>query len=226
MLTALLFALATDAAPLPLAERLRQEALAAAERQVQNEGGGYQFRVVNLSPLPTNASDEAKVEFSHLSRKELGGRFFAAFRVLQSGRLVCTARVDLEGTWNGPLLTAKTSLPRKGIPDASAVESTPFEGTPPPGALTSWPEGYRLRQPVAAGKVITHADIEPIPLVSQGDRVRLIVNWGGLTIAADGTARSQGAKGERVRVELPSRKVMQALVTGEGEVQVNWQGAR
>lgn len=224
MLAPLLFLLAT-ATPPDLAEHLRQEALAAAERQVQG-ASGYQFRVVGLSPLPLRPLDTLKVEFSHLSRKELGGRFFAAFRLTHEGRLLGTVRVDLEGTWSGPLLTARTSLPRKGLPDPSALEMKPFEGTPPPGALTTWPEGYRLRQPVAAGKVLTHADLEPIPLVTQGDRVRLTVTWGGLCIAADGLARSQGAKGERVRIELPSKKVVQALVTGEGEAEIAWQAGR
>lgn len=224
MLAPLLFLLAATTPP-DLAEHLRQEAVAAAERQVQGLSG-YRFRVVGLSPLPPLVKGTPKVEFSHLSRKELGGRFFAAFRLTQEGRLLGTVRVDLEGTWSGPLLTARTSLPRKGLPDPSALELAPFEGTPPPGALTAWPEGYRLRQPVAAGKVITHADLEPIPLVSQGDRVRLTVTWGGLSIAADGTARSQGAKGDRVRIELPSRKVVQAQVTGEGEAQIAWQGGR
>lgn len=220
---ALLFAQAT--APLPLEERLRQEALAAAELQVQGVEG-YRFKVVSVSPLPPHAGPAARLELSHLSKREPTGRFFVAYRLVQEGRLIGTARVDLEGLWQGHLLMARTSLPRKAVPDPGSLEPTPFEGTPPPGALRAWPEGHRLRQPVNAGKVLTQSDLEPIPLVSQGERVRVTLTCGVLSITAEGVARTQGAKGDRVRVELPSRKVLQASVCGQGEAEVVWQETR
>lgn len=216
----------TTAAAVPtdpvLAERLRMEAIAAAESQCAQAEGTWTFRVVAPIAVPPHGKESLRVEFSHLSRKELTGRFFAAFRIFEGGRLIGSARVDMEGSWKGSVLQAKTPLARKSIPEADQLESVPFEGAPPPGFLQEIPAGYRLRNAIQPGKVITRADLEPIPLISAGDRVRLELVSGGLVIATEALARSQGALGERVRLELPSRKQVQGVVTAEGEARISW----
>jgi flagella basal body P-ring formation protein FlgA len=48
--------------------------------------------------------------------------------------------------------------------------------------------------------------------------VKLTATVPGLTILVDGTARSTGGQGDRVRVEISStRKLVQAVVSGSGE---------
>lgn len=220
--------LAAQAPLLPLQERLRLDALAAAEAHVASQAdsaqgaGAWTFQVVAPVALPAHLGPSPRVEFSHLSRKELGGRFFAAFRILDGARLVGTARVDLEGTWKGTVLQAKAMLPRKSVPQAEQLEEVPFEGTPPAGFLQAIPVGHRLRNAVPLGKVLTRMDIEPIPLVAAGDRVRLELVSGSLVIATEALARTQGALGDRVRLELPSRKQVQGVITGEGEARMQW----
>lgn len=227
MLSLLLVCCLGQAPELPDIERLRQEAVAYAEKQTPpEEGATIRFRVVGASPLPPHREGAIRFEPSHLSKREPTGRFFVALRVYDGARLLGTARVDLEGEWSGTVLTTRTALMRKTVPGPESVDAMPYQGTPPPGALTRWPEGYRIRQPVGSGKVLTRADIEPIPLVNAGDRVRVVLTWGPLSIATDGIARSQGALGDRVRVELPSRKSIQAQVDGEGSTRVEWQGPR
>ena len=81
----------------------------------------------------------------------------------------------------------------------------------------------RLRQPVPAGRILTHADLEPIPLVSAGERIRLTASWDDLSISTEAIARSSGAAGERVRLELPgSRKALVGVVAGPGEARITW----
>ncbi|MBI4912218.1 MAG: flagellar basal body P-ring formation protein FlgA [Acidobacteria bacterium] len=204
--------------PGSLAGRIQAEALAQAEREARGLPGTYRFRTVGVPALPPLAGPDARVEFSHLSKKEPSGRFFATFRISKDGRQLGFARADLEGSWTGLVLRAKESLPRKSVPDESQVESAALEGTPPPGALTVLPDGHRLRQPVPAGRVLTFADLEPIPLVQAGERIRLTAAQPGVTIVAEATARGTGCLGQRVRVELPgSRKWVHAQVNGQGE---------
>lgn len=222
---ALLVALALPAAEPPLA-RLKSEAVAYAETQAPQGEGSYRFRLVAEPTLPPSRGTNLRFEPSHLSKREPTGRFFVSFRVFEGTRLLGSARVDLEGTWQGRLLQTRTSLPRKALLDGESVEEVPFEGTPPAGALTAIPEGRRLRNPVGAGKILTQADLEPIPLVVAGDRVRLEVVIPGLCIATEAIARSPGALGDSIRLELPSKKQLQASVTGKGEARLSSGGTR
>lgn len=218
LLGCLTFAQEPDAAA--LAERLQREAVAFAEGQ--RAEGGYRIRALKAPVLPRIAGDEVRFEPSHLSKREPVGPFFAVFKVLVNGRLAGNARVDLEGRWSGTLLRAKELLRRKTVPTDDQFEAFAFEGVPPTGALASLPQGFRLRLQAPVGHVLTQGDLEPIPLVATGERVRVTVQSGPLAISAEATARANGALGDKVRVELPSRKWLQAIVTGPGEARVDW----
>jgi flagella basal body P-ring formation protein FlgA len=68
-------------------------------------------------------------------------------------------------------------------------------------------------------------DLESIPVVTAGDQVRVELVSGALVIAVDAVARSNGAVGEKVRLEMPtSHKNLQAVVTGPGEARLLWAG--
>jgi len=217
------FLVAAD--PDPLLEGLKEQAITYAQAQADSSGGAYVFRIVQPPTLPTLRKGKVSFQASHLSKSDLMGRFFVAFRILVDGMPGGICRVDLEGKWSGKLIRTTSPLPRKAVPDASQVEEVPFEGTPPPGAITSLPEGYRLRVPVGVGRTLTRSDLEPIPLVSAGDRVRVALNWGQLSISSEAIARSNGAKGDRVRLEMPgTKKSFMAEVTAPGEARSEWMG--
>jgi flagella basal body P-ring formation protein FlgA len=78
---------------------------------------------------------------------------------------------------------------------------------------------------MAAGKLLTQMDIEPIPLVSASDRVRVTLKNGGVQIQGDATARSSGARGDVVRLEMDgSKKLVQGTVTGPGRAAIDVKG--
>lgn len=229
-LLALAMGLALAAAPelrLPPAERLQSDAIAFAEAQAAALQGTYTFRVVHPPTLPRSADpDRLTFEPDRLSRRELGGNFFATFRMVQDGRSLGLVRVDLEGRWHGTLLRTQTALARRSVPGPGQVEPVDFEGAPPAGALSEFPEGCRLRAGVPAGHILVQQDLETIPVVVAGEPVRLELVSGSLVIAVEALARSSGAVGDKVRLEMPtSRKVVQAVVTGPGEARVQWAGA-
>jgi flagella basal body P-ring formation protein FlgA len=217
---------AGDALALPAEERLQNEALAFAEAQAAALSGTYTFKVLKAPVLP-KVADPGKLKFerAHLSSRDLGGHFFASFNASVAGRPIGMVRVDLEGKWNGKLLRSVNALARKTVPEAGQFEAVDFEGAPPAGALGSIPDGTRLRAPISAGHVLVMQDLETIPVIMAGDPVRVAGRTGALTIGVDALARSSGAVGEKVRVELTGgHKNLQAVVTGPGEARIQWAG--
>lgn len=212
---------------LPPLERLQTEAVAYAEAQAAALQGTYVFRVVK-PPLLPKVADPGRLTFQpdHLSRRELGGIFFVSFKAFLDGRPLGLVRVDLEGRWTGKLLRTQAALGRKTVPGPGQVEPVDFEGAPPAGALSEFPDGYRLRAPVPPGHILVRQDLETIPVVVAGEPVRLELVSGSLVIAVEALARTNGAMGEKVRLEMPSsHKNIQAVVSGPGEARVQWAGA-
>lgn len=80
--------------------------------------------------------------------------------------------------------------------------------------------GMRLKQPVAAGAVLTKAMFESPALVRRGERVTLVAAAGGIEVRAAGTALADAAKGEPVEVRnASSQRVVKGVVAGPGLVE-------
>ena len=218
----LLCALTLGAAP-DLTERLQQEALAYAEAQAAGLSGTLSIRVLRPPTLPRLPTGEVRFEATHASKQDFAGPFFVAFRIFVDQRPAGTIRVDLEGRWVGKLLRTRTALARKAIPSDDQLDVIPFEGIPPPGALTEFPEGFQIKFPVSAGHILSRSDLQAIPVINIGDPVRLELVCGSLVVASDTVARTAGGIGDKVRLELPnSHRCLQALVTGPGEARIDW----
>jgi flagella basal body P-ring formation protein FlgA len=217
LLTPVLFA----QAPVSPAERLAEVALAFAKAEAVKLSGEHIFKVAQPPRVPITRPGTLVFEADHLSKREPLGRFFVVVLLKVDGERVGMTRVDLEGSWVGTVLRAKTDLARKTELSAGQVEPSPFEGVPPEGTLTEIPEGQRLMRAVVSGKILTRADLEAIPVVQSGDSVRLTATHDSLTISVETTARSRAGLGDRVRLEAPgARRQVTAIVTGPGEARL------
>lgn len=207
----------------PLSDRIGQEALAFAESASNQSLGSRTFRILRPPVVPRLRPGTVSLEASHLSKPDATGPFFVVVRLLVDGKPAGSARVDLEGRWKGTILKAKEALPRQCVPNADQLEELDFEGAPPAGALNRFPEGFRLRLPVAAGHILTRADLQAIPVLNAGETVRLDLVCGGLIISTDAIARTPAAMGEKVRLEVgPTKRNLQAIATGRGTARVEW----
>lgn len=216
-------ALALGAQAPDLAENLQRSAVAYAEAQAAGLAGSLSIRVLRPPTLPRLPAGAVRFEPTHVSKQDFIGPFFVAFRLFVDQRPAGSARVDLEGRWVGKLLRVRAPLARKAVPTEEQLEEVPFEGVPPPGALTEFPAGFQLKVPVGAGKLLCRADLQPIPLINVGDPVRLELVCGSLVVASDTVARTSGALGDKIRLELPnSRRCLQAQITGPGEARILW----
>jgi flagella basal body P-ring formation protein FlgA len=78
-----------------------------------------------------------------------------------------------------------------------------------------------LRQPLAAGAVLTSNDLLADFMVHQGQQVVLIASADGIRVRAPGVALQDGRRGALVRVQnASSDKVVQGVVASEGVVSV------
>ena len=203
------------------AERMADVALAFANSEASKLGGEYAIKLAQPPRVPRTLPGILSFEASHLSKMEPLGRFFVVLTIKVTGESVGMTRVDLDGSWVGTVLRARGGLVRQTVLTADKVEPSPFTGVPPPGFLTSIPEGQRLMRAVASGKILTRGDLEAIPLVQPGDKVRLTMTREALTISLDTTALSRAGLGDRIRLETPGgRKPLTAIVTGAGEARL------
>lgn len=217
----LLPAILVAQAPVSPRERLAEVALAFAKAEAAKLGGEHTFKVAQPPRMPNTRPGTLTFEPTHLSKREPLGRFFVVVAYKVDGDRVGVTRVDLEGSWVGTVLRAKGDLTRQTELTADHVEPSPFEGVPPEGVLTTVPPGFRLMRSVVSGKILTRADLEAIPLIQSGDKVRLTGSHDSLTVSVDTTARSRAGLGDRVRLEAPgARRQVTAIVTGPGEARV------
>jgi len=81
--------------------------------------------------------------------------------------------------------------------------------------------GKLLRRPVAAGAALTQDALTAPASIKRGQQVTLLGEAGGFSVRADGTALSDGASGDRIRVEnSDSHRIVEGVVRSDGTVEV------
>ena len=206
----------------PRSVQLAEAALARAEVVAGQLPGEWKIKLVQAPILPPMlGSGPITVLAAHLSKRDPVGRFFVVLDLQMEGRRAGQIRVDLEGRWIGQLWRNRAPLARRTLIEESMLEAVPFEGIPPDGALLELPVGMRTKGPMSAGHTLTQLDVEVIPLVQAGERVKLTAEVEGLTVTTEALARTSGALGERIRLEaLGTRKPIKAVVTGPAEAKL------
>lgn len=122
------------------------------------------------------------------------------------------------------ILVAKHALSRKQILDATDWRWQRHDLGQLQGDYFRDPErlnNLRLRQNIAAGKVLLGHQFEPRLLVENGQQVTIELNHPGMSIHTTGTALQGGTKGQAISVRNDrSGKVIEAVVASPARVQV------
>ncbi len=82
--------------------------------------------------------------------------------------------------------------------------------------------GQEATRPLSAGVTLQSHHLRPRQLVKRGQRVVIEAHGEGFRIAREAEALEPGGKGERVRVRLPDREILEARVVGEGRMTVDF----
>lgn len=81
--------------------------------------------------------------------------------------------------------------------------------------------GKRLIRSLRGGSPVLRSQVEAVPVVHKGDRVKIVINSGPLRLTASGLARNDGTVNEMIRVQnSSSNKIVHCRVTGPGRVEV------
>ena len=82
-------------------------------------------------------------------------------------------------------------------------------------------QGKRARLSIPSGAVLTPETVEPVPVVSRGSKVRILVQFASVVAWTEGAALQEGAPGELIRVRnLRSGKRVLARVLDSETVRV------
>ncbi|MDR5898760.1 flagellar basal body P-ring formation chaperone FlgA [Halomonas vilamensis] len=91
-------------------------------------------------------------------------------------------------------------------------------------ALTDADEiiGNVARRPIRRGSTFQAHDIQAPRLVERGQRVTVIAKGPAFRIAREGEAMDDGGLNERIRVRFGPREILEARITGEGVLQIDF----
>ncbi|UAA37598.1 flagellar basal body P-ring formation protein FlgA [Paraneptunicella aestuarii] len=83
-------------------------------------------------------------------------------------------------------------------------------------------EKYQLVKQLSKGYLLSHRDVIPIPLVAQGEWVKVTLSHGAIQISTQGVAMSSGNHGEEISVKVQdSPRTSKATVVAKGVVNVS-----
>ncbi len=188
-------------------ETLREDPLNAAVRRQT----GWPWK------LKVTARDDLEGELIEISRIKPGMNRVTAKVRLEDGS-VRYKRFDV--SWIAPLFTARTRIDFDSTLELShiAIQTSKYEGGDIPESVDEI-LGKKLKTNLEAGSPIHLYDVEPLYLVKRGDRVRLYVKSGTVSVETVAKALDCGALGDIIRViNLDSRRTISAKVAGKGAV--------
>ncbi|HXP90791.1 MAG TPA: flagellar basal body P-ring formation chaperone FlgA [Fibrobacteria bacterium] len=109
-------------------------------------------------------------------------------------------------------------MERGEIPDSSSFkwEWRETSGSVPPPPDAARIGHLRLRIGTGPGQILTSRQLEPPPLVSQGQEITVRSSQAGATASVEGIAQSDGSAGSRILVLSPWGRRIRCLVLDDG----------
>lgn len=187
-----------------------------------------QIAMPDIQPVLIPAGSFLKPEISQCSYEASAGRFTALVTVTSPDMPPVQMRVSGAVIIVVPATVAVHRLARGGVVTAADIEPARVRAGLLRGNTAIQPAqaiGMSVKRDVPAGQPLTTLDVARPDLVMRGSVVRMSLLSDGIALSAEGVAKESGALGDRVHVENPSsRAVVEAEVTGEGEVRVSPRG--
>ena len=81
--------------------------------------------------------------------------------------------------------------------------------------------GQQVRRMLVAGRPVPRQSVIPPRIIERGDKVKILLTHGGLSLSATGRAMTDAHKGQTLRVvNLSSNKAISAVATSQGILEV------
>ena len=215
-----LYSALTHAAPDTISEAITSlDALRAAANQALQErtqalGHPVTITFSDLDPRLRLARCSRPLESSIAGDGELHD--YTSVMVRCAGEVRWTVYLRAAITSEVSVLTARATLPRGAEPSDAVFESThrtvPGSGAEYPADAAQL-RGLRLKQPMAAGEVLTRSRLEPAAVIRRGQRITLVARDAGIEIRVSAVALADGRPAERIQVQNESsRQIVEAVV--------------
>jgi flagella basal body P-ring formation protein FlgA len=82
-------------------------------------------------------------------------------------------------------------------------------------------KNQRAKSIIPKGRILGRSSLENIPLVNQGDKVKILAEIGGIKVWAYGMAREDGKLGEEIKItNMDSKRIITARVVDEQTVSI------
>ncbi len=175
---------------------------------------------ISVEPTGSRAAEftlkpECSVRLPDSALRKSSGTF-----VVRCGRKRDYFRYDIEGT----ILVYKANhqIKKDKIIDSKSAgaEYTPFDKFYAPPITDIGNGSYIARQNIAAGRILTEANVEPLPAVLKGSRVRCFYKEEALQIEFDAEALQNGRIGDTVSVKKSGGKILKGRVVDHNRVEL------
>jgi len=167
---------------------------------------------------------EIKISIRHQPEYGFVGEGVFPATVYSDGRRVRSLFLKAHVEVYKPIVVARTHIPRGGAftEDTTTMQTVPLSSLRGGYYLASTGlAGLQARREIRPGTVITTDMVERPVLIRRGEDVMLTCETASLQVAVKMQARTTGRLGDVITVENPSsRKVLCAVVTGPGEVEL------
>jgi flagella basal body P-ring formation protein FlgA len=176
-------------------------------------------------PIDLDASADGAMEVVRLDYRYANGEFRADLRAASGKDRVTTFTFRGRATEMVRLPVTATPLSRGDTIARADIVMRAFERTQIRQQLITDPDelvGMAVRRSIRGGQPLRADDIAEPKLVTRNSLVTISFKSTGLTLTAQGRALSDGARGDLVGVmNTRSRRVIQAVVSGPGQVSVS-----
>lgn len=201
-------------------QRILDTARGFLQQQVKARGGKTEIRLGTLDPRLRLARCDSALEAWLPAGGRLVGNTSVGVRCTgsQAWKLLVPAHVaSIER-----VVVSRGFLPRGTVLDREHLMLVEREvGSTGHGYIKDIDQalGRMLRQPVQDGLLVTPAMLQRPKLIRRGEEVVILSRGGSFEVRMKGSALSDGAEGERIRVKnLNSSRIVEGTVSADGNV--------
>lgn len=203
------------------AEILTETVHGYLENQARPEWERWWLERLNLPAELVLPPGEIRVEPKRNPGDLIPGTLFLRLEIFVNGESYRTLPVTCRLRAEAGVSVAGKDLERFAVLTAADYcreirELTGGEALTPPV-----PGKYRTTRPIRAGRILGTRDLEPVPVICKGSKVRIVAHGKTFFAAVDGLSQEDGGLGQEIAVKnVESGKVIRATVSGPGEVEV------
>lgn len=179
--------------------------------------------------MPTNGRIDIRLAEGLVSEGEFIQEFWIDADTGQFIANIVTQYGEVHRVWGLAVMTISVPVPARRIfPDEIVQDADVSMVDMPMQRVGSFAihepaklVGQQVRRMLVAGRPVPRQSVIPPQIINRGQKVKIMLNYGGLQLSATGRAMADAHLGQELRVvNLSSNKALSAVATAAGVVEV------